>query len=392
MNEYLETLRIEAAQGNAESAARLAELEKKLKQQRESAQRYASKLRSEGVDVTYLDNEVGGIAFDMPRRNGRSPSTKTNSAKSNDGEEEMPWDFGGVGGGAGFDVSPDGVTPRVGVGVGVGRAWVHRDGDRQQDTTHSEGEGMSETTADKHPQNTARAGTSSRSSKRESRDERIKRLRRQSRQRKGAVGEAPRDRYIQQQDGIHNAVSKAAGILHLFIGAALSFVRTFFQRSMLTLVALFVLVTGIALAMESYCISSEALPPIIPKPGVSFDLARVNLQQVLETYNFWDWTWVAILSGFALLVQILQWASVRFFTTRVAVGRNGTNLALKGFHLLVFGVFCAALWYQDLSIVSGLYLANGFSFGGFIVWAWSAFPSEFSESIFALQKSLPEVD
>jgi len=65
MNEYLETLRLEAAAGNTESAARLAELEEKLKQQREAAQRYASKLRAEGVDVTYLDNEVGGIAFNL---------------------------------------------------------------------------------------------------------------------------------------------------------------------------------------------------------------------------------------------------------------------------------------------------------------------------------------
>lgn len=226
----------------------------------------------------------------------------------------------------------------------------------------------------------------------ESRDDRIKRLRRKSRDRKGAVGEAPRDRYLQQQESIHQGVSKVAGMIHLFIGAALSFIRTFFQRSMLTLIALFVLVVGMALAMESYCISADALPPIIPKPGIPFELARVNLEQVLASFGFWDWTWVAILSGFALLIQVLQWASVSFIRRRVSVGRNGTHLALKGFHLIVFAIFAAALWYWDLSVVSSLYLSGGFSFGGFIVWAWSAFPSEFSESIFALQKSLPEVE
>lgn len=63
MNEYLETLRMEAAAGNTESAARLAELEARLEQERQATQRFASQLRAEGVDVTYLNNEVGGIAF-----------------------------------------------------------------------------------------------------------------------------------------------------------------------------------------------------------------------------------------------------------------------------------------------------------------------------------------
>lgn len=65
MDEYLETLRIEAAEGNTESAARLAELEEKLAQERKQAQSFASELRAEGVDVTYLGNEVGGIAFSL---------------------------------------------------------------------------------------------------------------------------------------------------------------------------------------------------------------------------------------------------------------------------------------------------------------------------------------
>lgn len=302
----------------------------------------------------------------------------------------MPWNFGGVGGGAGVNVSPDGVTPSVGVGVGVGRAWVHQDGDRRNSTDQPDtgDEEMSETTADKQPTDST---SSSPSRRRESRDDRIKRLRNKARTRKGGAGEQPRDKYLQQQDQMHGAVSKAANVVHLFVGTILSFLKTFFQRSMLSVVAIVVLLGGMALAAEAYCVSSGALPgALIPKPGVGLDMARANIEQVIQSYGFWDWFWVGLQSGVAITVQVLQWASVKFLQTRVTTNKAGTTLALKGFGLIIFALFAGALWWQDLAVVSSLYLVGGFSLGGLLIWFWAAFPSEIAESIFSLQRSLPE--
>lgn len=225
-------------------------------------------------------------------------------------------------------------------------------------------------------------------------NDRIRRIRNKAKLRKGAAaGGVERDTFQAKQDKAYGAISKGATTVHLFLGIALAWLRTFFQKSILSVVAMLILLVGILLAAEAYNVSSGALPgPILPKPGVPFSAAADTITAINQSFGFWDWFWVACGSAIALVVQALQWASVKFIAARCRVGGTGGTLALKGFSLIVFAIFCGFLWWQDLQIISGLYLVGGFSLGGLLVWAWSCFPSEISESIFALQRSLPNED
>jgi len=63
MNEYLETLRILASNGDTQAAIDLILAESHLNQIRKTTQRIASNLRSRGEDVDYLNNDVGEISF-----------------------------------------------------------------------------------------------------------------------------------------------------------------------------------------------------------------------------------------------------------------------------------------------------------------------------------------
>jgi len=63
MNEYLETLRILASNGDPQAEIDLRLAESHLNQTRATTQRIASNLRSSGEDVDYLNNEVSGISF-----------------------------------------------------------------------------------------------------------------------------------------------------------------------------------------------------------------------------------------------------------------------------------------------------------------------------------------
>jgi len=63
MNEYLETLRILASNGDTQAAIDLRLAESHLDKTRKTTQGIASNLRSRGEDVDYLNNEVGRISF-----------------------------------------------------------------------------------------------------------------------------------------------------------------------------------------------------------------------------------------------------------------------------------------------------------------------------------------
>jgi len=63
MNEYLETLRLLASNGDTQAAIDLKLAESHLNKTRKTTQRIASNLRSRGENVDYLNNGVGGISF-----------------------------------------------------------------------------------------------------------------------------------------------------------------------------------------------------------------------------------------------------------------------------------------------------------------------------------------
>lgn len=326
MDEYLETLRIRAAEGDAAAAQELQQAIAYRQKQQEAVQRMASNLRADGVDVNYRKD--GGIEVNAPT----GATTTATADDDEDDEDEAPM--------------------------------------------------------------TTNKPTSSTSTGRSSSNDRIRRARRKAKLRKGAVmGGTPRDSFQAKQDAAHGAIAKGASNLHLYLGIALAWLKTFFQKSILSVVAMLILLVGILLAAEAYNVSSGALPgPVLPKPGVPFSAAADTITQINATFGFWEWFWVVCGAVIALVVQALQWASVKFIAARCRVGSTGGTLALKGFSLIVFAIFCGFLWWQDLQIISGLYLVGGFSLGGLLVWAWSCFPSEISESIFALQHSLPNED
>jgi len=62
MNEYLETLRIRASEGESQASIDLSSTVKYISEVRASTQRAASDMRAKGEDVNYLNNEVGGIS------------------------------------------------------------------------------------------------------------------------------------------------------------------------------------------------------------------------------------------------------------------------------------------------------------------------------------------
>jgi hypothetical protein len=222
-------------------------------------------------------------------------------------------------------------------------------------------------------------------------DDRLKLLRRKVKENRRASASTPaRDDFLKQQDEWHNKIATGASRVHLVAGNILSILKTFFQRSALSIVAALILLVGVMLACEAYSLSSGIIPgPLLPKPGVPFSEAADNFNLITQTFSALDWFWFGCNCAIAVVVQILQWGSVKFILAWGNVARNGGKLPLKGFSLIVFALFCGALWYQDLTIVSSLYLRDGLSLGGILVWAWSALPSEISESIYQLQKSLP---
>ena len=61
MNEYLETLRIQAEAGDISAQAELESARQYQQQQQEAVKKSASRLREQGVDVTYRRD--GGIEF-----------------------------------------------------------------------------------------------------------------------------------------------------------------------------------------------------------------------------------------------------------------------------------------------------------------------------------------
>ncbi len=201
------------------------------------------------------------------------------------------------------------------------------------------------------------------------------------------------DTYLEKQERGQKAIAKGIGTLHLFLGLALSWLRTFFQRSILSLIAMLILLVGMALAAESYSLSAGTLPAaVLPKPGVAWGTAAKNIQAILDSFSGWEWFLLACTCFFAIAVQAIQWGSIRYLGARSRVGSTGGKLALSGWALLPFVVFVGFIWWQDLQIVSGLYLAQGFTLGGLLVWFWAAFPSEIAEAFIQLQKSLPAED
>lgn len=212
-----------------------------------------------------------------------------------------------------------------------------------------------------------------------------------SRRSPSSIPTVSKDQYLETQDRVHGAISKGTGALHLMIGSILAGAKTFFQRSFLSILAILILITGMALAAESYLVVAGVLPgPIIPKPGVGFSAATGNLERIIQTFTFWNWFWFALVGFSAIAVQTVQWASVRFIEAQRRIAATGGKLQLNGFGLIVFILFVAGLWWLDLQIITSAYLRTGFSIGGVLVWFWAAFPSEIAESFFALQRSLPD--
>lgn len=236
-------------------------------------------------------------------------------------------------------------------------------------------------------------------------DDRREQIRRAMEQRKAApTGQRPTperkpsnpvrsDAYLEKQERGQRAIAKGAASLHLFLGLALSWLKTFFQRSVLSIVAMLILLIGMALAAESYSLSAGTLPAaVLPKPGIAWSAAADNIQALIASFDGWQWFLLACTSFLAIAVQAIQWGSIRYLGARIRIGSTGGKLALSGWALLPFAIFVGALWWQDLQIVSGLYLAQGFTLGGLLVWFWAAFPSEIAEAFIQLQKSLPAED
>jgi len=201
------------------------------------------------------------------------------------------------------------------------------------------------------------------------------------------------DAYLEKQERGQKAIAKGASSLHLFLGLAMSWLKTFFQRSALSVVSMLILLIGMALAAESYSLSAGTLPtPILPKPGVAWGDAAASIKALIASFDGWQWFLLSCTVFLAIAVQAIQWASIRYLGARARVGSTGGKLALSGWALLPFIIFVGAIWWQDLQIVSGLYLAQGFTLGGLLVWFWAAFPSEIAEAFIQLQKSLPAED
>jgi hypothetical protein len=212
-------------------------------------------------------------------------------------------------------------------------------------------------------------------------------------ERKPSSSPARSDAYLEKQERGQKAIAKGASSLHLFLGLALSWLKTFFQRSILSIVAMLILLIGMALAAESYSLSAGTLPAaVLPKPGVAWSAAADNIKALIASFDGWQWFLLACTCFLAIAVQAIQWGSIRYLGARTRVGSTGGKLALSGWALLPFIIFVGALWWQDLQIVSGLYLAQGFTLGGLLVWFWAAFPSEIAEAFIQLQKSLPAED
>jgi hypothetical protein len=201
------------------------------------------------------------------------------------------------------------------------------------------------------------------------------------------------DDYIQKQEEGYRRISSGAATIHRFITLALSFLRTFFQRSILGVVGVLILLTGMILSAEAYCISAGVLPgSLIPKPGVSIGDAKATWDTITTTFQFIDWLWLVVNSALAVLVQSIQWSLVKVFRVRSLMSKYGVSSGMPGFLALLFYAFCGFMWFTDLSIVSSLYMAAGFSLTGFLIWIWAAFPSELCEAFFVAQKMLPEHD
>ncbi|MGG6298117.1 hypothetical protein ACQ4M4_27300 [Leptolyngbya sp. AN02str] len=199
------------------------------------------------------------------------------------------------------------------------------------------------------------------------------------------------DNYLDRQEKLHGSVAKGASAVHLALGVALSWLKTFFQRSMLSIIAMLVLLIGMALAAEVYCVAAGVLPaPIIPKPGVGFSASKEVARSLLTSSSGWDWAFMLGVAIFAVFVQILQWGSVRYIVARARIAKNGGLSPLNGFELVVFALFMIPLWYMDLSIVSSAYLVEGFSISGLFIFLWAAVPAEIANAIANLQRSLPE--
>ncbi|MGG6297827.1 hypothetical protein ACQ4M4_25825 [Leptolyngbya sp. AN02str] len=206
-----------------------------------------------------------------------------------------------------------------------------------------------------------------------------------------AAAQSRGDSYLDRQEKLHGSVAKGASAVHLALGTALSWLKTFFQRSMLSIIAMLVLLIGMALAAEVYCVAAGVLPaPIIPKPGVGFSASKEVAQVLLTSSTAWDWAFMVGVSIFAVFVQILQWGSVRYIVAHARIAKNGGLSPLNGFELVVFGLFMIPLWYMDLSIVSSAYLVEGFSISGLFIFLWAAVPAEIANAIANLQRSLPE--